>query len=105
MNYIDLLMKNNTLDSESPDYDEYRKWTNGKMRGGDDAKVDSSKYNMPSGSYPPIFICSTEKEKEIEEHQKQIKKEREFQVNKQTVSIKKIMEERRKIQPFIPFTK
>lgn len=50
--------------------------------------------DSPNGGFPPIFICKTGDEEKVKE-------KREYTTNKTAVSIKEIMEKRRKIKPFI----
>lgn len=83
MNYIDLLMKNYSIDSDSPDFN---------LKGGNIEK-------RPHGGFPPIIVCSEKEKKDLIE--KEEKKEREYSPVKASVSIKKIMEKRRNVKPFI----
>ncbi len=59
-------------------------------------KVGGNNINVPTGGFPPIYIC----EKEDVEEDKDITK-REFKVHKTTISIKDIMKKRRDVKPFI----
>ena len=52
--------------------------------------------NMPTGGFPPIYLC--EKDEVVED--KDITK-REFKTHKTTISIKDIMKKRRDTTPFI----
>jgi hypothetical protein len=75
--YIDNLMKNHYLESESE--------TNNIQKGG--------KNNEPYGGFPPIYIC------EINDNNDE-NKNREYNKHKNAISIKQIMEKRKNITPF-----
>lgn len=83
--YLDMLMTNHPLgtDSSSDDYKTIQK-------GGEKAT------DIPTGGFPPIFVCSR---KDIEKEEE--KKNREFTAKRTAVSIKNIMEKRREATPFI----
>ena len=72
----------NTMDSESSSVSQKRLGTD-------------EKYNKPFGGFPPIVICSSVKNKLADN------KNREYSINKQAVSIKDIMQQRKDVKPFI----
>lgn len=77
------LFKNYTLSTDSYDYQE----------GG---TVD----NVPNGGFPPIYICEIKKQDESKKDEDE-KSKREYTTHKTAVSIKSILEKRRKNTPFI----
>ena len=77
--YINELMKNHYLESESE--------TINKQKGG-------SNNNEPYGGFPPIYLCDTIEIKEDN-------KNREYNKHKNAISIKQIMEKRKNITPFL----
>ena len=89
MDYLDDLIKNHPLTD-----DEYifKKKIKNNQSGG--------QLDKPTGGFPPIILCDKLKQKEmIDKSDEKVK--REFKTNKNTVSIKSIMEKRRNIKPFI----
>ena len=112
-NFLDMLMQNSRLITDSSDYnvkelndivsDEYKlqnkKKTNKtkkskRMRGGAGDEINIK--TAPTGGFPPIFICNKE-EKEREELEN---KNRGYATSKAAVQIKQILE-KRKSEPFL----
>jgi hypothetical protein len=95
--YLDMLMRNYPLLSQSSEEEEYRykfkKSLKKTQKGG--AKEEES-LDAPFGGFPPIFLCSNESK--IDEPEK---KEREYSKLKTSVSIRDIMKKRRDTTPFI----
>lgn len=87
-NYIDFLMKNYPLESDS--IGTIYSSENKVHKGGNNP-------NRPTGGFPPIYLCEKKGRFEYEEK----KKKREFSTHKTAVSIKEIMEKRRMVSPFI----
>lgn len=84
--YLDMLMRNHPLQSESEDS------PCGTLYGGIKKGV-----TVPFGGFPPIYLCSKGTEVNTEE-----RKSREYSTHKTAVSIKDIMQKRRDIVPFVP---
>ena len=57
---------------------------------------------IPNGGFPPIYICK-EKVKKLKDNlpDNEEASKREYKTHKTSVSIKKIMEQRRNVNPFI----
>ena len=55
--------------------------------------------DIPTGGFPPIYICKRKPQEVVLSEDEKIK--REFKTHKTTVSIKSIMEKRRKTTPFV----
>ena len=93
-NYIDYLIKNYPLQSESSDTES------NILIGGKNDNIKNKNNDYPSGGFPPIILCDTKQMKEdiIEEEEKT---KRGYTTHKSTVSIKDIMEKRRTVTPFI----
>lgn len=79
-------------DSISSYYNEYQKKT--KLSGGSVAEDIDIPIDIPSGGFPPLYLCSQEDLKENQEE-----KSREFKIQKGSVSIKSILEKRRNVAP------
>lgn len=79
--YLDMLMRNHSLQSES----EYSQ-TGGIVLDG----------SVPFGGFPPLLLCSRNTKEESNE-----KKNREYSTHKTAVSIKDIMQKRRNVIPLI----
>lgn len=120
-NYLDILMQNNTFSNTSDDMNTQitdniqnggKKKTKKKVTikknmsrteentsadftSGDTAKLNVMYKQMPTGGFPPIFVC-TNNQLQNQEHQKV----RQFASNKTAISMKEIMELRRD-KPFI----
>jgi hypothetical protein len=89
---MDYIMRNYPLESDSIDtiYDS----VSGTGQSGGQTST-----NKPTGGFPPIYLCEKgEKEELFDEEDK---KKREYATHKTAVSIKDIMEKRRKTTPFI----
>lgn len=94
-NYINALMENHSLTTESEGLAENTMMNDFALVGGQ----KNQDLNTPTGGFPPIIICEKSKSKEsISEDDKQ---ERAYSSHKTAVSIKDIMEKRRDITPFI----
>ena len=94
LNCIDDLMANYPLETNEDIFmyvDHKKTFERGKTKqhGGNQVQ------HFPNGGFPPIYICES-KEKE----QKKDSKRREYKTVKGAVSIKQVMEERRKVKPF-----
>lgn len=92
--YIDELMSNHPLISDSSDDkldEDYRKVII-KQSGGDSTDKTNMLKNMPSGSFPPLFIMTKE---EIEKEEKNKARTFSTQSSKTALSIKEIMQDRR----------
>ena len=76
--YLDMLMQNHPLDTDSEN----------SQYGG--TKKDGS---VPFGGFPPIYFCSRDLQIYNEEN-----KNREYSTHKTAISIKDIMKKRRKIE-------
>jgi len=63
------------------------------------AQAENDKTDRPTGGFPPIYVCDEIDKQELVESEEN--KKREYTTNKTAVSIKKIMEKRRNITPFI----
>ena len=83
-NYIDDLMRNYPLDTESPDENMIQ--VGGK-----------SEEDRPTGGFPPIYFCIKIEPTGNLETKEETKPKREFGPPSSTVSIKSIMEKRRKV--------
>jgi hypothetical protein len=83
---------NHPLSTDSYEYPEYDRIS---LVGG------SNDENKPNGGFPPIYICSSQEEKDGKGNEDE-KVKREFKSNKTAVSIKSILEKRRDKTPFIP---
>jgi hypothetical protein len=102
-NYIDTLMKNYSLSTES----NYTADSSDSIVRNDDKNLfihlDGGKndkdINVPTGGFPPITLC--EKGKLDESLSEEEKQKREYSSHKTAVSIKDIMEKRRDVTPFI----
>jgi len=90
MNTSDLF-KNYTLDTDSYDY-QYTE-TNNMQYGG-------TENDIPNGGFPPIYICEVKRKEETLKDDDE-KTKREYTTHKTAVSIKSILEKRRKNTPFI----
>jgi hypothetical protein len=55
---------------------------------------------IPSGGFPPIYLCTNTKI-QAENKNKEKKTKREYEVNKNSITIKSILEQRRKKSSFI----
>lgn len=92
---IDNIFRNYSLSTDSYDMPD----TSYDLIGG---KVDSDD-DFPSGGFPPIFICQKNKkdsEKQGDSNEdEQIK--REYKTHKTSLSIRDLLERRRKTTPFI----
>ena len=92
---IDNIFRNYSLSTDSYDMPE----TSYNLIGG---KVDSVD-DFPSGGFPPIFICQKGKndsDKQVDvKDDEQIK--REYKTHKTSLSIRDLLERRRKTTPFI----
>jgi len=66
------------------------------------SKTNDSIELIPNGGFPPIYIC-TDKIKRLKDktHDEEEAKKRQYKTHKTSVSIKKIMEQRRNVNPFI----
>ena len=84
------IFKNYPLITDSYDKDDII-----KQIGGADEQAKPIN-DEPNGGFPPIYICDQESQTE---ESKETEK-REFKTHKQTISIKTIMENRRKKLPF-----
>lgn len=89
MNYVDNLMQNHPLEdtitvSENSSENFY-------LSGGD------TKYT-PTGGFPPIYVCEKKVDAKLETDEG--KPKREYESHQTSVSIKNIMETRRKATPF-----
>jgi hypothetical protein len=93
--YIDNLMKNYSLDSDSYSFGSYNE---DKNQTGGQTNVEQ---NSPNGGFPPIYLCKGKPEETTE---KDDATKREFKTHKTAVSIKSILEKRRKASPFIKTT-
>ncbi|QKF93818.1 hypothetical protein QKU48_gp0360 [Fadolivirus algeromassiliense] len=91
MNTIDLF-KNYSLSTESFDMPDYEY----NMRGG-----NISDNNIPTGGFPPIFICKQEDINQSDDKQNDSQTKREYKTHKSAISIKDLLEKRRKTTPFI----
>ena len=93
LNYVNELMLNH---SPSASYSESSSEPTLQYNG-------EQETNRPTGGFPPIYICDFEQEKQKQEEVDKTK--REFKTRPSAVSIKDIMEKRRKkgkkIIPFI----
>lgn len=56
--------------------------------------------DKPNGGFPPIYFCS-DKKKDAIFNEDEDKKRREYSSHKTAVSIKNILEKRRKVTPFV----
>jgi len=97
MNYINDMMMNHTLETDSPlsiaqPVDNIL--VGGTMKGG----IDSE----PNGGFPPIVLCNDAKEDEFSDSDDI--KVRQYNSHKNAVSIKQIMDKRKEVTPFISFS-
>lgn len=103
--YLDMLMANYPLNSDSEEVEYRHKYNNKKklkiskgQSGGKSAKDnDTEDNNVPYGGFPPIILCKSGNKEILTEE----KKEREYSKHKTAVSIKDIMKKRRDTTPFI----
>lgn len=86
-------MKNYPLESDSPDLESDS--SIGK-RGGASSNAND---DIPNGGFPPIYTCDKQSKNTNVGEPDKIK--REYKTVKSTVSIKDILEKRRKSTPFI----
>ncbi len=91
-NYINALMENHSLTTESEGID---KDTMIKLSGGQ----SKNEAQGPTGGFPPITLCEKDISKEVLSDDE--KQKREYSSHKTAVSIKDIMEKRRDVTPFI----
>lgn len=78
------LFKNYALDTDSYEYNDHIYM---QMGGGND---------KPVGGFPPIYFCSDEKEKKIDDEEGTTDKlKREYKTHKTSLSIKEILEKRK----------
>ena len=91
MNFDDLF-KNYDCNEESYNY-SVNSSDSLNMIGGE--KKDDNK-NIPNGGFPPIYECDLKEEQEKSDIQ-----QREYKTHKETISIKQILENRRKGPIFI----
>jgi hypothetical protein len=97
--YIDSLMTNHRLDSNSSD-DMYNAYNSViiKQKGGNPNEENDRIKHTATGSFPPIYVMTKEEKKKEEE----VEKTRGFTSKNTAVSIKEIMQERREDKkPFI----
>lgn len=92
--YLNDLMRNHPLESESPDivpdtHTLYLKNKANNQSGGNEKSLD-----IPIGGFPPIFLCDKKEEDTAA-------KAREYSTHKTAVSIKEIMKKRRDATPFV----
>jgi len=88
MNF-DFHNRNHPLDTDSySDNDMY------EMRGGN----NNTNLNKPNGGFPPIYLCA---QKTQQEEKTDDKTKREYKTHKTAISIKSILEQRRKVTPFV----
>src|SRR6056297_3662211 len=90
-NYVNYLMKNYPSNSDSISTIDS---INFNQSGG---KIDT--INHPNGGFPPIHLCNQGESEEL--FTEEDKPKREFSTHQTSVSIKDIMEKRRKTTPFI----
>lgn len=91
-NYIDDMMQNHELNSESSlDINN----TKSLMHGGNSMHV--------TGGFPPIFLCN-DSQTNYDYEDDTDKKTRQYTTHKNAVSIKQIIDKRKEITPFIPFS-
>ena len=93
-NYIDNMMQNQELNSESAN-DTYNQKN---MTGGNNLQNTHA-----TGGFPPIFLCSDSQTNYDYEDDDSEKKKRQYTTHKNSVSIKQIIDKRKEITPFIPF--
>ena len=84
--YLDMLMKNYPLDSDSEDLKEGGDLSRDSKSG----KIDGSR---PFGGFPPIYLCPKDTTLSTET----TSKSREYSTHKTAVSIKDIMKKKRDI--------
>jgi hypothetical protein len=85
------LFKNNSLDTDSYEYMENN--NNNEQYGGNN--------DVPTGGFLPIYICSIKKKEDEQKQPSDEQSKREYKTPKNVVSIKSILEKRRKNTPFI----
>lgn len=88
-NYLDYLMANYPLDTDSMTQDNQDQ--NKELKGG-----QQSGSNRPTGGFPPIYLCDDNMDNKTDSESK-----REYTTHKTAISIKDIMEKRRNITPMI----
>lgn len=66
------------------------------------SKTNKSTELVPNGGFPPIYVCK-DKIKRLKDkaHDEEEATKRQYKTHKTSVSIKKIMEQRRNVNPFI----
>ena len=92
-NYIDDMMQNHELNSESANdtHDQIHYIS----KGGNLDKVHTT------GGFPPIFLCSDSQTNYDYEDDNDDKKQRQYTSHKNSVSIKQIIDKRKEITPFL----
>jgi len=96
---IDDIMKNYPLESDSAELSS-DSFENHKHIGGNDNDNNSENENdVPNGGFPPIYSCKKQKPSGVIDQDQPIK--REYKTEKSMVSIKDILDKRRKATPFI----
>lgn len=98
--YFDIMMSNHPLISDSSDdYDNNLESIVVKQNGGDPKKKSDVLKNIPTGSFPPLFLMTPE---ELEKEEQNKARTFSASTNKTALSIKEIMQERRDDKkPFI----
>lgn len=104
MSYLDNLMQNNQLDSASP-YSQFEPYSDklelqegGKREEGKDSNGEEDR---PTGGFPPIYKCSQASSEEVAIFVDTQETNREYDEVKKGVSVKDIIDKRRKNVPFI----
>lgn len=91
--YLDMLMCNYPLQSDSDDESQIQR--GGKSSNSKTGRLVVTEDDKPFGGFPPIFLCANKKDLTKET------KEREYEKQATSISIKDIMKKRRNDKPFL----
>lgn len=108
MQYIDDLMRNYPLETDSISIDSYQYSSSNKnnynkkkyQHGGDNSNLSNIK-DYPNGGSIPLILCIKNKQNSDSIIEEENKTKREYKTHKTSFSIKNILEKRRDVQPFI----
>ncbi len=92
---VDYLMKNYPVESDSAGSVYESVSYNNKQQ----KQTGGAVQDQPTGGFPPIYLC--EKGESGELFEEEAKKKREYTTHKSAVSLKDILEKRRKATPFV----
>jgi len=94
---LSYIFKNYPLNSDSVEYNSTE--SDNYLYGG---QLNESLKNIPHGGFPPIIKCKIVEESDVTTSEEDIEKRGFNPEKKNTISIRDILERRRKISPFVP---